>query len=100
METGITYGERSISIDIGKAKDNFDKDRKPKCFNYNIYGHMVKDYKKQKKKQDTKKCYKYKKVEHIAKNYRLGQKIKNWSVEEKSDTESDRKEQGFGDSSE
>ena len=36
-------------MDIVEAKNNFDKDRKPRCFNYNIYGHMAKDYKKLKK---------------------------------------------------
>ena len=46
----MTYGGRDIPIDIGKAKDNFDKDGKPKCFNCNIYGHMAKHCKKPKKK--------------------------------------------------
>ena len=46
-------------MNIRKAKDNFDKDRKPKCFNYNVYGHIAKDYKKLKKEWDTRKCYKY-----------------------------------------
>ena len=46
----ITYGEQEMSIDIGKAEDNFDKDGKPKCFNCNIYRHIVKDCKKLKKK--------------------------------------------------
>ena len=36
-------------MDIGKAKDNFDKNRKPKYFNYNIYGYIARDYKKPKK---------------------------------------------------
>ena len=44
-ETGITYGERGIPIDIGKTKDNFNKDGKPKCFNCNIYRHRER-YKK------------------------------------------------------
>ena len=35
-------------MDIKNTKDNF-KDGKPKCFNYNIYGHMAKDCKKSKK---------------------------------------------------
>jgi len=30
-------------IDIGKVKENFYKDGKPKCFNYEIYRHMAKD---------------------------------------------------------
>ena len=44
----MTYRRRDASMDIRKAKDNFDKDRKPKCFNYNICRHMVKDCKKPK----------------------------------------------------
>ena len=64
-------------MDIGKAKDNFNKKRKPKCFNCNIYGHIAKDCKKTKKEQDTRKCYKWEKIEHMAKDYKSGQKIKN-----------------------
>ena len=41
--TGTTYREKGIPIDIGKAKDNFNKDGKPKCFNYNIYKHIAKE---------------------------------------------------------
>jgi len=37
------YRGKSTPMDIGKAKDNFDKDRKPKYFNCNIYRHMAKD---------------------------------------------------------
>ena len=29
-------------MDIEKSRDNFDKDGKPKCFNYNTYKHMTK----------------------------------------------------------
>ena len=46
---GITYGGQGIPIDMGKANDNFDKNGKLKCFNCNIYGHMVKNCKKPKK---------------------------------------------------
>ena len=37
----ITYKRRGIPIDIGKSKDNFDKDGKLKCFNCNIYRHIA-----------------------------------------------------------
>jgi len=67
-------------MDIGKAKDNYDKDRKPRYFNCNIYEHMVKDCRKLRKEKETRKCYKYNKVEHLAKNCRLGQKMKNKSI--------------------
>jgi len=36
-------------MDIGKAKDNFNQDRKSKCFNYNTYRHIAKDCKKLRK---------------------------------------------------
>jgi len=52
MGSEITYRERRVPMDIGKAKDNYNKDGKPKCFNYNAYGHMAKDYRKLKKKRD------------------------------------------------
>jgi len=42
-ETEITYGEKGVFMKIRKSKDNYDKDRKPRCFNYNIYRHMAKD---------------------------------------------------------
>jgi len=42
--TGTTCREKDIYIDIGKAKDNSNKDGKPKCFNYNIYEHIAKEY--------------------------------------------------------
>ena len=64
-------------MDIGKARDNFNKDRKPKCFNYNIYRYMAKDYQKPKKEQDTRKCYKCEKIGHITKDCRSGQSMKN-----------------------
>ena len=88
-----------MPINIGKAKDNFNKDRKPKCFNCNEYRHLVKDCKKPKKEKDTRKCYKYKKVGHIVKNCKLGQKIKNWSIQKETDKENNEKEQSFGDGS-
>jgi len=36
-ETGINYRGREVSIDVKKAKDNYNKDRKSRYFNYNIY---------------------------------------------------------------
>ena len=40
--TGVIYEGWEQPMDIGKFNDNF-KDRKPKCFNCNKYGHMVKE---------------------------------------------------------
>ena len=46
--TGTTYGEREQPMDIGKSNENF-KNRKPKCFNCNKYGHMAKECRLEKK---------------------------------------------------
>ena len=32
----ITYKERGVLMNIRKFKDSYNKDRKPRCFNYNI----------------------------------------------------------------
>ena len=49
MGTEMTYRERSIPMDTRKAKNNFNKDKRPKCFNCNVYKHIVKDCRKPKK---------------------------------------------------
>jgi len=46
--TRTTYGGREQPMDIGKSNDNF-KDRKPKCFNCNKYGHIAKEFQAEKK---------------------------------------------------
>ena len=56
-------------MDIGKAKDNHNKNRTPRYFNYIIYGPIAKDCRKPKKKE-IRKCYKCYKVGHLIKNYR------------------------------
>ena len=38
-------------MDIRKFKDKYEKDRKPRCFNCNIYRYMVKIAKSWKKKK-------------------------------------------------
>jgi len=53
--TGVTYEERGASMNIGKSKDNFNKDGKPRCFHYNIYKHIAKNCWKLKKKKVSKK---------------------------------------------
>lgn len=82
-------------MDIGKSKDNFDKDRKPRCFNCNIYGYMAKKCQRSKRKRNTRKCYKYDKVEYLARDYRTGQKIKNRSIEKNSNEETNNKQESF-----
>ena len=82
-------------MDIRKIKDNFDKDRKPKYFNCNIYGYMAKKFQKPKKEQNTRKCYKCNKVGHIAKNCKSEQKMKNCSIQEETDNEKNDKQEDF-----
>ena len=82
-------------MDIGKFKDNYNKDRKPRYFNCNIYGHMAKNFQKLKKEKETRKCYKYDKVGYFTKNCRLEQKMKNRSIQKESDKEDNNKEKCF-----
>ena len=89
--SGTTYGKRGIYMNIRKAKDNFNKNKKPKCFNYNIYRYIVKNYRKPKKERDIRKCYKCDKIEHIANNCKIKQKMKNRSIQEESDEENNNK---------
>jgi len=42
--TKIIYRDKRTLIEIGKPKDNYNKDRKLRCFNCNIYKHMAKNY--------------------------------------------------------
>jgi len=45
--------------------------------------------------KDTKKFYKCDKIRHIAKDYRLGQKMKNYSIQDKLDNEENDKQKDF-----
>ena len=80
IETETIYRGREIPMNIRKFKDNFDKDRKLRCFNCNTCGHIAKEYQRPKRKREIRKCYKYNKVGHITRDCRLGQKIKNRSI--------------------
>jgi len=42
-----------LLINTRKAKDNYDKDRKPRYFDYNLYRYIIKDCKKPKKEKKT-----------------------------------------------
>jgi len=97
MATGTTYGGRGQPMDIGKSNNNF-KDGKPKCFNCNKYGHMVKEYRAEKREWDTQTCFKCEKKGHIAKNCKGKQTMKKCKIqEEESDDEDNKKEKkGFG----
>ena len=94
METGTMFGGWGAPMDIGKAQDSFDENGKLRYFNYNAYGHLVREYKKPKKEKETIKCYKYNKVGHLAKNYRSKQKMKIRRNQDKSNKEEDKKK-GF-----
>ena len=96
--TGTTYGGRGQPMDIGKSNDNF-KDRKPKCFNCNKYGHMAKECQAEKKERETRTCFKCEKKGHITKNCREKQMMKKRKIQEEESDKEDKndKEQDFGD---
>ncbi len=50
---------------------------------------------KAKERKETKKCYKYDKVKHLVKDCKLGQKMKNRSVQGDSNDEDNNKQEGF-----
>ena len=74
---GTTCSGKEASIDIVKFKDNYNKNRKSECFNYNVYRHMAKDFQKPKKEKETRKWYRYNKIEYLVKDCRLEKRMKN-----------------------
>ena len=96
--TETTYGGQGQPIDIGKSNNNF-KDRKPKCFNYNKYGHMVKECRSKKKEWETQTCFKCDKEGYIAKDCKETQSIKKQKIQEEPDNKDNnkKKEEGFDD---
>jgi len=93
--TGMTYEGRGQPMDIGKTNNNF-KNGKSKCFNCNKYGHMAKECRAEKKERETRTCFKCDKKGHIAKDYKGKQIMKKRKVQEESDDEDNKEEQGFG----
>ena len=61
------YRGQEILMDIGKTKNNYDKEEKPKCFNCNKYRHIAKECQERKEK-DSRKCFKCERKCHIAKD--------------------------------
>ena len=53
IEIETIYRGIKVPIDIGKSKDNYNKDRKLRCFNCNIYKHISKDCQKIRKERET-----------------------------------------------
>ena len=97
MGIGTTYSGQGQPMDIEKNNNNF-KDRKPKCFNYNKYEHIAKEYQR-KKEKEMRKCFKCNKKGHITKNYKRKQLMKKQKIQEKSDNEDNNKKekkQNFG----
>ena len=85
-------------MDIVKFKDNYNKNRKPKCFNCNVYRHIAKDCQKPKEEKETRKWYRYNKIGYLVKDCRLEKRMKNWSIQKDSDDkdkENNNKEGGF-----
>jgi len=96
--TGTTYSSRGQPMDIGKFNDKY-KDRKPKCFNCNKYGHMAKECQVEKREHETRTCFKCEKKEYIAKDCKGKQTMKKHKIQKEESDEEDKndKEQGFGD---
>ena len=65
--TGTIYRGQEQPMDIRKSNNNF-KDRKPKCFNCNKYGHIAKKCRAKKKERETRMCFKCDKEEHITRD--------------------------------
>jgi len=49
----ITYGRREVPIDIGKFRDNYDKDEKSKYFNCNVYRQRIAESQRKRKKLEN-----------------------------------------------
>ena len=64
---GIIYRGWEMPMNIDKAKNNYNKEGRPKCFNCNKYRYMVKKYRK-KKEKNPRKCFRYKKTSYIVKD--------------------------------
>jgi len=93
ISTGIIFRGREALIDIGKSRNNFDKNRKPRCFNCNLYRHLAKEYRRLKKERKMRKCYNCDKQGHLTKDCKSKQLIKN--RRNQADDLEDEKEEGF-----
>jgi len=96
--TRTTFEGQGVPMDIGKARDSFDENRRPRCFNCNAYGYMVRECRKPKKDKEMIKCYKCDKIRYLAKNCRSKQKMKIRRIQEEADEldeEEDNKKKDF-----
>ena len=96
--TRTIFGGRGAPMDIGKSRNNFDENRKPRCFNCNLYGHLAKECRRPKKERKTRKCYKCDKQGYLAKDCKFKQLMKN--RRNQADNLENEKEEGFVEGSE
>jgi len=96
--TKIIFGGRGALMDIGKSRNNFNESGKLRCFNCNLYGHIVRECRRPKKEREMRKCYKYDKEEYLAKDCKFKQPIKNRRSQ--ADDSEDEKKEGFVEGSE
>ena len=54
-KTGIRtiFRGKGVPMNIGKSRDNYNKEERPRYFNYNTYEHMAKKYQKSKKDKNV-----------------------------------------------
>jgi len=76
-------------MEIGQQQNN-GQGYKPKCYNYNKYGHMAKDCRQPKREKKPQGCFKCGKEGHIAIGCRAPQQMKTRSSQQE---DSDNKEQ-------
>ena len=76
-------------MEIGQQQNN-GQGCKPKCYNYNKFGHMAKDCQQPKKEKKPQGCFKYGKEGHIAIGCRAPQQIKTRNLQQEN---SDNREQ-------
>jgi len=80
-------------MNIGKSRNNFDKNGKLRYFNCNLYRHLAKEYRRPKKERETRKCYNCDKQEHLAKDCKSKQLMKN--RRNQAENSEEEKEEGF-----
>jgi len=96
--TGITFGGKGALMNIGKSRNNFDKNGKPRYFNCNLYGHLAKECRRPKKERETRKCYNCNKQGHLAKDCKSKQLMNN--RRNQADNSEEEKEESFVEGSE
>ena len=96
--SGITYEGIGKPMEIGQQRNN-EQGCRPKCYNYNKFGHMAKDCQQPKKEKKPQECFKCGKEGHIAIGCRIPQQIKIRSSQ-KEDKEDEEDQKNFVEGSE